>query len=108
MANGTGVTNGNGNIKTTMVISSGVLLALATVMVNLFLAVQRDASVALNVVEQHGAELVAVRQELALLRDSMRDMTADRYKGADAKRDLGYLTQRLDRIDEDIKELKGD
>ena len=56
----------------------------------------KDSSIALNVVAQHGEELLGLRQEISLLRDAMRDSTADRYKGADAERDMKYIQRRLD------------
>ena len=98
--------NGNGNIKTTMVISSGVLIAVGTIVVNLFLGVSREAAIAIEVAKQHGEEFVAVRQELSLLRDSMRDATVDRYKGKDAERDIGYLNNRITALEKQIEKLE--
>ena len=96
--------NPDHNTKVSMMISNGVVLAVGTIMVTLFLNVGKDASVALQVVAQHGDELLGLRTEIQLLREAMRDMTTDRYKGADAERDMQYINRRLEKIEETIEE----
>lgn len=95
--------NPDHNTKVSMLISNGVVLAVGTILVTLFLNLSKDSSIALNVVAQHGEELLGLRQEIALLRDAMRDSTADRYKGADAERDMKYIQRRLDDMEERMK-----
>ena len=95
--------NPDHNTKVSMLISNGVVLAVGTIMVTLFLNVQASSSIALDVVKQHGEELLGLRQEISLLRDAMRDQTEDRYKGKDAERDMTYIQRRLDALEKSFE-----
>ena len=94
--------NPDHNTKISLLISNGVVLAVGTIMVTLFLNVSGDAKLALTVAGQHGEEMLAVRQEMALLRGALRDSTDDRYKGRDAERDMQYIAKRLEQIEKRI------
>jgi uracil-DNA glycosylase len=96
--------NPDHNTKVSMLISNGVVLAVGTIMVTLFLNVQKDSGIALSVVAQHGEELNGIRSQLQLIQESLRERTEDRYKATDAQRDLKYIERRLDIIEETISE----
>ena len=81
-------------------VSIGALVALGLLFVNLAVGVSKDAQIAISVAEQHGQELLAIRSEIMLIRDDLRDRTNDRYHARDAARDLKYLDKRLTKIEE--------
>ena len=92
------------NTKVSLLISNGVVLAVGTIMVTLFLNVQKDANISLEVVKQHGSELLAIRESITALRQTITSNTADRYKGADAARDMLYVQRELTQLHKEFDE----
>ena len=66
------------------------------------LNVNKDAQIAISVAEQHGAELLAIRSEITIMRDYIHDKTKLRYTSEDADRDMKYIQKELDRLDRKI------
>ena len=78
----------------------GGLLALMTVVLNMFVSVQKDAEIALDVARQHGQELLEVRAELTAIRQTLERKTVDRYYRQEAEREHTRLEQRLSKVEE--------
>lgn len=77
----------------------------AAVIIALILGVSKDASIALSVAEQHGQELLEIRAELTSLRSHIADRTRSRYTAEDAAKDMRFVQQELQHIEENIKQL---
>lgn len=75
----------------------GLLVALLG---TLFVNVQKDAAIALDVVKQHGEEFNQVRSELAAIKLLMEQKTRERYTASDAERDNAYFERRLREVEE--------
>lgn len=81
-------------------LSGGGILALLTVALNMFVSVQKDAEIALDVARQHGQELLEIRAEIAAIRTTIERKTVDRYYRQEAEREHNRLEERLDRVEE--------
>lgn len=90
--------------KATLVLGGGTLLALTTLLINLFVTVSKDAQIAIEVAKQHGDELLMIRGEIASLRQTITDRTNDRYTSKQAERDMQYIERRLTEFE---KQLNG-
>lgn len=88
------------HIKTILAASGGSVLALLTLVLNLFVNVQKDAQIALDVAKQHGQELLEIRAEISLLRSDLRENTRDRYHREEAERDMAFLERRIEALEE--------
>jgi len=70
------------------------------------LAVAQSASVALDVAEQHGNELLMIRGEMAALRKELMERTDNRYTSRDAASHEKYAERRFDEIEKRLAELR--
>ena len=65
--------------------------------------VSKDATIALELNQQHGEQLLLVRGELSSLREEIKTLTKDRYTTGEATRDLVYIERRLSALEEQIE-----
>lgn len=72
------------------------------------LAVANDARIAISVAEQHGAELLMIRGELASVRTEMMQRTEFRYTSRDADAHEKYVERRFDKIEEKLAEIEAE
>ena len=96
--------NQNGRIGLRVMLGtlSGLLVIVTTLMINLFIGVSKDAQIAIGVAAQHGDEINGLRTELQLVRETLREGTADRYRAAEAARDQAYLEKRIEMLEKEL------
>ena len=70
------------------------------------MSVSKDASIALSVAEQHGAELMLIRSDITVLRDYIHARTKLRYTSEDADRNMRYVQKELNAIERNIAKLQ--
>jgi hypothetical protein len=97
VANGYGGKNGISPMNKTISVllggTGGIALLTAFLM-----QISNQASIAIAVAEQHGQELLILKQEIGVI----QSRTADRYTSIDAARDMAYLQRRLKEIEDKI------
>ena len=106
--NGVERTKPNGTVWVIGTISGSAILALATLMFNLFNSVARDAQISLDVAAQHGDEINQIRGEISALRNEVLGRTGNRYTAIDAQRDAAHYERELARINRRLSEMESE
>jgi type II secretory pathway component PulJ len=81
-----------------LTIGGSAFALLAALMLNVY----KDAQIALDVVRQHGQELLEIRTEITGLRNDLLERTRERYTEKDAEKDMIYILDRLERIENQV------
>ena len=83
---------------------TGVLGVVATGM----LSISQSASIALDVAEQHGQEILLIRGEMSSIRTEMLSRTEDRFTSNDGKNLERYIERRFMSIDKALARMEAD
>ena len=85
---------------------AGSFGGIASVVLAFGITVAKDAQIALNVSEQHGAELLMIRQAIAELREDVANQTRNHYSVESAAREHDYFRERIDRLERMVHTLR--
>ncbi|UCE39332.1 MAG: hypothetical protein JSW00_08965 [Thermoplasmata archaeon] len=80
------------------------MLALMTLVLNMFVSVQKDAEIALDVARQHGQELLEVRASITQIREELSRKTVDRYYRQEAEREHARLEKEIKELEEIVRD----